>query len=71
MAYKFKELFIFETGDEILSLVSGRRGRVLKAKALDIETETQFVDVIFPQGEMDNVDTQTIELVRKVSYFRT
>jgi hypothetical protein len=68
MVYKIKKWFIFEPCDQVLSLVTGTQGYILESKSLDIQSQTQFVDILFKNGLKENVDAQELELVKRVPF---
>ena len=67
MVYKMKDWFIYEPGDTIRSLESGRKGLVVALKGLDVTAKTQLVDIVFKNEIIENVSTGSIELVRRVA----
>lgn len=62
-----KDWFIYEPGDTIRSLESGRKGLVVALKKIDVPNRTQLVDIIFNNGVLENVSTKSIELVRRAA----
>lgn len=65
MVYKLNKWFIFEPCDQVLSLVTGAQGYIIESKSLDMQSQTQSVDILFRSGMIENVDAQQIELVRR------
>ena len=68
MVYKMKNWFVYEPGDVILSLESGRKGKVIKFKDIDVADRTQSVDIAFKNGIQENVNTGNIELLRRAPF---
>jgi len=65
MVYKIKNWFVFEPGDEVFSLDTGKNGQVVHSRSLDLPSQLQFVDILFSDGVTENINTRNIDLVRR------
>lgn len=67
MVYKAKNWFIFEQGDKVMVLPSGKIGIVVSAgtNTIDIKNKNQVVAVQLDKGIIKEYDNNSLELFRK------